>query len=42
MRIFDAPKTFIESLAALTDHKELLAQVVGVPQNLAYMHYSYL
>ncbi|CAM0135097.1 unnamed protein product [Umbelopsis sp. WA50703] len=31
MRIFDAPKTFIESLAALTDHKELLAQLESRP-----------
>lgn len=29
MRIFDAPKTFIESLAALTDHGELLSQLVS-------------
>jgi hypothetical protein len=30
MRIFDAPKTFIESLAALTGHEELEPQAVSV------------
>lgn len=29
MRVFDAPKTFIESLAALTGHEELESQAVS-------------
>jgi hypothetical protein len=43
MRIFDAPKTFIESLAALTGHEELESQAVSIismPQSRPYLPFA--